>query len=90
MSNYFKRFFKNPLGEILLWFVHNNSSLFYLTILNVEGTKMCATKTALKYFKLTNTNTLKHKAEEIFLPSKVREFLSKFQNANNILNNYHE
>jgi len=48
-----KFFFKNPLGDILLWFVYNNFSLFHQTILNVEGTKICATETELQYFKLT-------------------------------------
>lgn len=42
----------------------------------------------MQYLNLINI--LKHREEEIFLSNKVRESLSKYQNINHILNNYHE
>lgn len=56
--------------------------------MNVEDTRTCATEALIEYFKLINT--LNHRKEEIVLPNKVRKTLSKFQNGNNVLNNYLE
>lgn len=73
-----KEFFENPLGEIWFWFVHNTSFLFHQSILNIENDKICAIEASLEYFKLIDTLT--HREKEIFLPTRVRELLSKLQN----------
>lgn len=72
-----KQFFENPTGEIWMWFVHNVSSLFHQAILNVEGDKVCATEAALEYFSLKEK--LESRLNELFVPSKVRESLSKLE-----------
>lgn len=60
-------------------FVHNNSSIFHQAILKICD-KVCATEASLEYFKLLNT--LPHRKEESFLPSKVKALLSKLQSLN--------
>lgn len=81
-----KDFFENPIGEVWFWFVHNNSSLFHQAILKIEGNKISATEASLEYFRLLNTLT--HRKEESFLPSKVKVYLSKLQSLNTNENMY--
>ena len=76
-----KQFFGNPVGEIWLWFVHNAASLFHQAILSVEGNKVCAAEAALEYFTLKDK--LENRLNEVFLPAKVRESLSKLENLDN-------
>lgn len=79
-----KQFFENPVGEILMWFVHNVSSLFQQAILNIEGDKVCATEAALEYFSLKEK--LENRLNQLFLPAKVRESLSKLESLDNKAN----
>ncbi|CAH1971900.1 unnamed protein product [Acanthoscelides obtectus] len=65
-----------------MWFVHNIASLFHKVILDVEGDKICATEAALEYFELINK--LQNRLNELYLPLKVRESLSKLENMGDI------
>lgn len=73
-----KQFFNNPVSEVWMWFVHNVASQFHEGITNIEGNKVSATEAALEYFTLKNK--LEHRLNEVFLPLKVRECLSKLNN----------
>ncbi|CAH1984451.1 unnamed protein product [Acanthoscelides obtectus] len=77
-----KQFFQNPISEAWMWFVHNIASLFHKVILDVEGDKICATEAALEYFELINK--LQNRLNELYLPLKVRESLSKLENMGDI------
>ncbi len=79
---FLKNFFDDPCSELWLWFVHNQMSLFNVTLLNIQ--KEDATASEI----VSELNVLKGKLlnrrDEKFLSLKVKSLLRELQSGNNI------
>lgn len=73
-------FFNNEISEILMYFVHNQASIFHKTIQKIEGEHISATEVSL----ILNDFILQYKSrfEEKFLPLIIKRKLSDLEESN--------
>lgn len=73
-------FFNNELSEILMYFVHNQASIFHKTIKKIEGENISATEVSL----ILNDFVLQYKSryEENFVPLLIKRKLSNLEESN--------